>query len=309
MAAVAVPDHAGPEPTFEPVEPVCRAGGAVAGSPSSAAASVAAATAAASVAAAAAAASEPGGAVALVWRMSKRQYLAWTEEHVPGTLRLFSNPLLERLSRTPLWAVWAMWLPLASLMFAHYAGAPGATASSGAAFAVAGVGAWTLLEYLLHRFVFHVLVEALPDRGWANVLGLAVHGIHHKAPMDGDRLVMAPALGFIIAACLWVLLRFTLLAAMTAATFAAVFGGGVLGYVAYDSLHYAAHHGGPVWRRTPVLGWLSTYHLRHHAAHEASAYGVSSPLWDAVFGTLPAAAGGGRHGAPTVPGSGRVKEE
>ena len=42
---------------------------------------------------------------------------------------------------------------------------------------------WTLLEYLLHRFLFHV-DEILPDRPIFLMLHFLLHGIHHYLPMD-----------------------------------------------------------------------------------------------------------------------------
>ena len=32
--------------------------------------------------------------------------------------------------------------------------------------------------------------------------------------------------------------------------------------------------------------YLKRYHLKHHFAHEKSKYGVSSPLWDYLLGTV-----------------------
>jgi dihydroceramide fatty acyl 2-hydroxylase len=40
--------------------------------------------------------------------------------------------------------------------------------------------------------------------------------------------------------------------------------------------------------RHPVLHFLKVYHLQHHYGAEGKRFGVSSPLWDKVFGTFPA---------------------
>ena len=42
---------------------------------------------------------------------------------------------------------------------------------------------WTLLEYMLHRFLFHI-DELLPDHPMAILLHFLLHGIHHYVPMD-----------------------------------------------------------------------------------------------------------------------------
>ena len=62
----------------------------------------------------------------------------------------------------------------------------------------------------------------------------------------------------------------------------AAFAGLLLGYLFYDMVHYATHHfsmKGGVWL------WLKKYHMRHHYDDDHVGYGVSSPLWDYVFGT------------------------
>jgi 4-hydroxysphinganine ceramide fatty acyl 2-hydroxylase len=47
----------------------------------------------------------------------------------------------------------------------------------------AGVVVWTILEYVLHRFLFHV-DDYLPDRPFFLMLHFLLHGIHHYLPMD-----------------------------------------------------------------------------------------------------------------------------
>ena len=42
---------------------------------------------------------------------------------------------------------------------------------------------WTLIEYLLHRFVFHS-EYVLPDSKLLRYLHFALHGIHHMLPTD-----------------------------------------------------------------------------------------------------------------------------
>lgn len=42
---------------------------------------------------------------------------------------------------------------------------------------------WTILEYIFHRFLFHV-DEALPDHPAALTVHFLMHGVHHYLPMD-----------------------------------------------------------------------------------------------------------------------------
>ena len=55
-----------------------------------------------------------------------------------------------------------------------------------------GVLAWTLAEYVLHRYVFHWTKDTAAGRR----IHFLLHGVHHDFPNDGDRLVMP--LGFSI---------------------------------------------------------------------------------------------------------------
>src|SRR4029078_11788747 len=64
---------------------------------------------------------------------------------------------------------------------------------------------------------------------------------------------------------------------------ALVFAGGFLvGYLAYDMLHYHVHHHKP---RTAVGHKLRELHMRHHFQDGERGFGISAPYWDYVFGT------------------------
>jgi sterol desaturase/sphingolipid hydroxylase (fatty acid hydroxylase superfamily) len=140
---------------------------------------------------------------------------------------------------------------------------------------VLGLIAWTLIEYLLHRYVFHLAPE--PDFD-SKLKQFMVHGYHHEFPNDRMRLV-APLLlsipiSLVIAAAYFALLgRYHWLI---------WFAGTAVGYVAYDWMHYYTHH----FRPTTRLGkFLRRYHMEHHYKDSDSHFGISSPLWDWVFGT------------------------
>ena len=136
-----------------------------------------------------------------------------------------------------------------------------------------GVLCWTLLEYIIHRYVFHYE----PKGRWGRKLHFIVHGVHHDYPNDATRLVMPPSVSIPLAILFWSLF------AVTLGRFApAVFAGLVFGYICYDSIHYAIHHF-PVKRGISL--WLKQYHLRHHYTDDHAGYGVSSPLWDYIFRT------------------------
>ena len=63
-----------------------------------------------------------------------------------------------------------------------------------------------------------------------------------------------------------------------------LFAGLLTGYLVYDMTHYATHHLAMKWG---FLKFLKRYHLLHHYKTPDDRYGISSPLWDFVFGTRP----------------------
>ncbi|MCK6457046.1 MAG: sterol desaturase family protein, partial [Phycisphaerae bacterium] len=63
----------------------------------------------------------------------------------------------------------------------------------------------------------------------------------------------------------------------------AAHAGLLLGYVAYEFVHLSSHAG----RRWGPLRALDRYHMRHHFENANRTFGVTTPLWDWVFGTLP----------------------
>ncbi len=140
---------------------------------------------------------------------------------------------------------------------------------------VLGLLAWTLLEYLLHRYVFHLS----PDNSFESKLRqFMVHGYHHEFPNDRMRLV-APLLLSLPIAVVILLLYVMVLGRYH---FMMCFAGTAAGYVAYDWTHYYTHHFRPTTR---VGRFLRRYHMEHHYKDSESHFGISSPLWDWVFGT------------------------
>lgn len=138
--------------------------------------------------------------------------------------------------------------------------------------ALAGLLLWTLLEYLLHRFVFH-----------ARVLGerLGREHLHHHAavnwfaPWWTKLLLAAPILGALAGAG----------ALLVGAPGAALAGGTLLGWLVYEWLHRRIHVAAP---RSAYARWARAHHLSHHFGRPHRNHGVSTPLWDWVFGTLEA---------------------
>ena len=139
-----------------------------------------------------------------------------------------------------------------------------------------GLGIWTLTEYWLHRLLFHWE----PDNTFGRRMHFIIHGVHHDHPNDRMRLVMPPAVSIPLAAIF--LLGFSAIFGTPAAY--PLFAGLILGYLGYDYIHYHQHHHTP---RTKLGKRLREQHMRHHFQDHRYGYGVSSPLWDFVFRTMP----------------------
>ncbi len=178
-----------------------------------------------------------------------------------------------------------IWLPFVALAFASAALQHGTPALACAAAAAAGFLAWLLVEYLLHRFVFH----ARPTSYAGITLHFAFHGCHHKHPADRLRLVFPPLFAAPLVAAFLAAFRCALPGAPGLAH--ALWGGMLGGYVCYDCTHYATHHAGASGGGGG-LRWLArvrTAHLAHHYADSTRSFGVSGDLFDRVFGTMPGA--------------------
>src|SRR5438034_1200529 len=58
-----------------------------------------------------------------------------------------------------------------------------------------GILLWTLIEYLIHRYIFHYE----PKTRWGKQLHFVIHGVHHDYPNDARRLVMPPVISIPLA--------------------------------------------------------------------------------------------------------------
>ena len=141
---------------------------------------------------------------------------------------------------------------------------------------LAGLGIWTLTEYWLHRLLFHWE----PDNNFGRRMHFIIHGVHHDHPNDRMRLVMPPAVSIPLAFLFFI--GFSAIFGTPAAY--PLFAGLIMGYLAYDYMHYHQHHHTP---KTAIGKQLRAAHMRHHFQDHRYGYGVSSPLWDFVFRTLP----------------------
>jgi len=129
-----------------------------------------------------------------------------------------------------------------------------------------GIAAWTLLEYLVHRFVFH-----------RYSVGRRLHRLHHDHPSDPDAersSLSTPLIAFPIG--------FLLIVTTGLEDGSAIFAGLLLGYLVFIVVHYAVHR----WPIEPN-SWLYSAKMRHltHHRFDNCNYGVATIFWDIVFRT------------------------
>ena len=199
----------------------------------------------------------------------------------PEPIRLFESDFLEFFTHIHPAVVLAIWVPI---MLIFLIAAVRSTLGVGQIILgfLLGVFLWTLTEYVVHRFIFHFK----PRTERQEKLLFMFHENHHVQPQLKTRLVMPPAASIPMAIIFFALfyLVFGVLLGIPE-WIAPTFAGFVAGYLFYDMTHYATHHF-PMHRG--VWKYLKRYHMQHHYKTPDKRFGVSSPLWDVVFGTKPA---------------------
>ena len=175
---------------------------------------------------------------------------------------------------------WRQFAPLyfytgVSLCLGLFAAAKGLSVISVLLLLAAGCLSWGFIEYGLHRFIFHYDARSRFGRK----LLYHAHLSHHENPKARDRIFASLFLSTPIAAAYWLFAW-----AITGSTAVAswLFIGMAAGYFGYEWLHFQCHHGRS---RLRLMRYLRKYHLLHHYKTPELRFGVTSPLFDLVFGT------------------------
>ncbi len=131
---------------------------------------------------------------------------------------------------------------------------------------LAGLAAWTFIEYWVHRALFH----------HAPILR-AMHATHHTRPdlLEGSPPAILPFALIIVAG--------PAIPAFGAAAYSSLVAGLLTGYLGYSFMHYAAHH-----LRFGGQGYAARakrWHMLHHFGPMDRNFGVTSGFWDRAFGT------------------------
>jgi len=176
---------------------------------------------------------------------------------------------------------WKQFTPLyfytgVALCLGFFAAGHGLSAAQIALLLGFGVLSWTLIEYVLHRFIFHYNAKSRLGR---KIL-YAAHLSHHENPTATNRIFASLYLSAPVAAAYW-LVAWGLTGSWAASSY--LFIGMTSGYFFYEWLHFQCHHHKS---RLRLFRYLKKYHLLHHYKTPEQRFGVTSPLFDVVFGTF-----------------------
>ena len=191
-----------------------------------------------------------------------------------GTKKLFTNPILERLSRTHISVPLIVFSVYSSVLLYWSIAHTGLSWWTTAGMFFLGGLSFTLVEYLVHRYLFHMSTYTKVREK----LQYTMHGVHHEFPKDKDRLAMPPLLSITMGTILLLIFRVVL------GDFVFSFlPGFMVGYALYLAIHYMVHAYQPPKNFLKAL-WIN--HGIHHYKDGDIVFGVSSPLWDYIFGTM-----------------------
>jgi sterol desaturase/sphingolipid hydroxylase (fatty acid hydroxylase superfamily) len=192
-----------------------------------------------------------------------------------GSAHMFQNPILERLSRTHILVPITLFFLISSVCLYYAVTTTAIAYGVGILVLLSGVFAFTFVEYMMHKHFFHME----PDTPIKDKLQYSVHGVHHDYPRDKDRLAMPPFVSIAYVLVFYVVFSFIM------GDYALYFlPGFLIGYSGYLGVHYIVHAYQPPKNFLKVL-WVN--HAVHHYKDPDVAFGVSSPLWDYILGTMP----------------------
>jgi len=192
-----------------------------------------------------------------------------------GSPKLFKNPILEKLTHTHISLPLIIFSVISAALIYYGIIEKGFKTPEMILLFLGGLFFFTFVEYIMHRYLYHI--PATSER--KKKISYTMHGVHHDYPKDKSRLAMPPLLSLIVATVLFIIYRVFL------GDF--VFGflaGFLIGYAAYLAVHYSVHA-----FKVPnnFLKILWHHHSIHHYREPDRAFGVSSPLWDQIFRTMP----------------------
>ncbi|NNF02604.1 MAG: fatty acid hydroxylase [Bacteroidia bacterium] len=194
---------------------------------------------------------------------------------VKGRKHLFENHLFEALTRTHISVPLSIFYGSSLIIILYFILVNGFSFGLTMLYFLGGLIVFSLTEYFAHRYLFHLKANT-PRK---EKLQYMLHGVHHEYPKDKGRLAMPPLVSITLA----ILFLTFYNSIMGHPGF--IFGSGFMsGYASYLMVHYIVHAWKPPKNFFKIL-WIN--HAIHHYQNPNVAFGVSSPLWDVIFRTLP----------------------
>lgn len=202
---------------------------------------------------------------------SRKNFVSNEDVSIP----IFKNKWLDKLTRTHIAVPVSMFILYAIGLIIYTKYATDLTNLQVVSLFFGGWIFFTFAEYMIHKNVYHMK----PKTKIREKITYTMHGIHHDYPKDKSRLAMPPVLSILVGTVL--LLIFELVLDIYSFSFLAGF---LTGYAAYLLVHYTVHVFHPPNNAFKAL-W--TNHAIHHYQDNTVLFGVSSPLWDYILGTVP----------------------
>jgi sterol desaturase/sphingolipid hydroxylase (fatty acid hydroxylase superfamily) len=209
-----------------------------------------------------------------MYTLLKSEVGTWPEPRFPPGIDVALEASRSRRRMYPVTVLYSA-LFLAVLASAEHAG----QIPRALAFTVVGLALWTVMEYVVHRWLLHVAFP-VGASGWSRVMHAlfdAAHVDHHAKPWDGYHI--NGHLDTLFVAVWLVPLSFLAPPHTASVAVAALFAG----YVAEEWAHHAIHYRNFRWR---YFQYVRRRHLYHHSRNGVgTAYGITNDFWDRVFRT------------------------
>ena len=192
-----------------------------------------------------------------------------------GSKIFFDNPILERLTRTTTAVPVTIFLSFSAFLMVWGFLHSQHSALTQILVFVAGLLLFTLVEYMVHRHVFHMITNTR----FREKVQYAFHGVHHEFPKDTSRLAMPPLFSIVIVTVLFFSLR-----ALMGDHIFGFLPGFITGYSLYLIVHYVVHAYQPPKNFLRAL-WINHGYITTKIMKEPLVY---HPLCGTIFsGLLP----------------------
>ena len=112
-----------------------------------------------------------------------------------GQARLFKNDYMEMMTKTHPVVIYSIYFPVIIFMLYYGVSYKGLSPWYELLLFVVGALFWSIFEYVMHRYLFHMIVESPKAMKFVYTM----HGVHHEYPRDKERLFMPPVPSIVVA--------------------------------------------------------------------------------------------------------------